>query len=102
MYFRFDPDGAFFLTSAVEDEPTPIKRRAMVCRREQGIYIRFNENLQGMRLLILHIVEIRADEFRVRYTHAGKVHTYHRKRRDSLIASNQPMPFGVADLIRVR
>jgi hypothetical protein len=56
------------------------------------IYLRFESESDAEPPVIMHIVDIQPDEFRVRFTHEGPVYSYRRHvRSDSSNASNQAM-----------
>jgi hypothetical protein len=91
VYFQFNPDQTFSMCSVFEGKLSPFTTGRWYAGGP-NIYLRFSaDGIREARPLILHIVDIQAEEFRVRYSRDGRVVTYRRAHLDSPSASNQAM-----------
>ena len=71
-YYRFNPDHTFSLSFDGKDDLSSIAATGKWYAGGPNIYLRFTyETMKGQRPLILHIVDISADEIRVRWAPDG-------------------------------
>lgn len=104
MYLHLESGGSFFFADTSDGElHYDPRQRGRWYAGGTKIYLRFHGEGDPRPTLVLHVVDIQAEELRIRYTHQGEVHTYRRAHLNLSNASNQamdrtPKAFGVADL----
>ena len=92
VYLHLESGGSFFVAEGSGDELSYDPRlRGRWYAGGTKIYLRFHGEGDPRPTMILHIVDIQADELRIRYTNQGEVYTYRRAHPKSSNASNQAM-----------
>jgi hypothetical protein len=91
LYYEFRPDHTFSVVSMISGEKTSIVDGRWFAGGP-NVYLRYAEEMQeGRRPLIWHIVDISANELRIRLWPDGDVYIFKRVKLAAPNASNQTM-----------